>query len=108
MGCGSSIEKVKYKTEKNTLEKILARKSYGFQEDSLNNAHEKVDRIDLISNEKKHEKLYNICEFNETVDLHDLFFVDHSFYLFFERIGRNNNMHTLSLKNIEFEGINFY
>lgn len=105
MGCGSSSTNVYYKKDKNTLEKILSRKSHGFQEDSLLNEYEKEDRIDLISNQKKLKKLFNICEFDEIVDLHDLFFLDSSFYSFFEKIGYNKKMHTLSLRNVEFEGI---
>lgn len=104
MGCSSSSTKQNIKQDKNTLEKILARKSYGYAEDSLLNEGIKGDRVDLVLNEKKINKLFKICEFNEVVDLHDLFFLDSSFYSFFEKIGRNKKMHTLSLRNIEFEG----
>lgn len=104
MGCGSSNTKVDFKKDKNALEKILARRGLGYMEDSLLNENTKGERIDLVSNEKKLNKLYKICEFDEIVDLHDLFFLDSSFYSFFEKIGRNTKMHTLSLRNVEFEG----
>ena len=105
MGCGSSNTNYGYKKDKNILEKILSRNSHAFQEDSLVNYQDKEDRFDLISNEKKLKKLFKICEFDEIVDLHDLFFLDSSFYSFFEKIGHNTKMHTLSLRNIEFEGM---
>ena len=104
MGCGSSNTKVNLQKDKITLDNILSRKSVRYADDSLLNDHVKGDRKDLISNEKKLNKLFKICEFDEVVDLQDLFFLDSSFYSFFEKIGNNKKMHTLSLRNLEFEG----
>jgi hypothetical protein len=104
MGCGSSNTKVHLQKDKTTLDNILSRKSVRYMDDSLLKYHEKGDRKDLILNEKKLKNLFKICDYNEAVDLKDLFFLDSSFYSFFEKIGNNKKMHTLSLRNIEFEG----
>ena len=101
MGCGSSNTKTAFKKEKSLFN--LDQKN--LINESLLDEYTKDERINILSNAKKLHHFYDICEFSENVELANLTFVDASFFNFIAKISENKKMHTMFLKNVEFEGI---
>ncbi len=98
MGCSSSDVKYNSKNTEIDSNEILD----DMMKESLNKQiRKKVD----ISHFEKVKNLYKICEFEENVQLSDLYFFNTSYLSFFLKIGENKNLKSLYLNNVEFEGI---